>query len=219
MTSRSANTTSRRRRNRGKASGPRPASARRTARRDDLLPSQADRERVADAVHRAIEERSWGRDIHPGCLCSYYAHAGAQVAAVVLGAPYRAAVGSIRVRVSRRWFWQVGAAGGPLDGQFHCWFMRDHGRRRVEVVDLTSRYYRELAETCGLPWDRRDVPDFVWGWADELFAEHRMRLEPDPRIADALYRQLAPSDWQRIDDIAEAAAGHASIASPHLRRR
>lgn len=178
---------------------------------DHRLPNHTLRGRVASAVHRAVIERNWGGPANLSRLCTYYAHSGLIVLREVIDPTYQLGVGSIRLRVSPDWYWQVGLLDSDVSrGEFHCWLMRDHDNGRQEVVDFTSRYYRQLAETCGLPWDRPDTPPFAWGWADEIFSRHRLQLRDDPPRAQRLAELLHEDDWRRIDEIAATALTYCS---------
>jgi hypothetical protein len=173
---------------------------------DRQLPSHALRGQVASAIHRAVLERNWGGAANLARLCTYYAHSGLIVLRSVIDPAYELGVGSIRLRVSPDWYWQVGLLDDDVrQGEFHCWIRRDHGGGRQEVIDFTSRYYRQLAETCGLPWDRTDTPPFVWGWLDEVASRHKLQLACDPPRAERLAELLNDEDRRRIEEIAASA--------------
>lgn len=164
------------------------------------MPPDRLRWRIAEAIHRAV-------DSHPEVpqelarRSFYYAHAGARVANSLVAQGYVPTAGALCVQTSRRRFWQLGAS--VARDTFHCWFVRHH-QDRVELVDLTSRSYRTLAEDCGLPWQRRDVPSMLWGWADQVCPRYRIRFVVDREQTRQMHA-LDAANRRLVEEIAREA--------------
>lgn len=67
-----------------------------------------------------------------------------------------------------------------------------------EIVDFSTRHFREAAERAGFTWETRDPPSFLWaGWQDW---PRRVRYTPDERacrFAERLLWKLYHPDYIR----------------------
>lgn len=183
-------------------------SARRDGRSDrslwaceHVLPPNRLRWLIAGAVHRAVDAHA---DVpeDPSRRSFFYAHAGARVANCLIAQGYVPTAGVLCVQTAPRRFWQLGASAAR--DSMHCWVAREH-HGRVELVELAARFYRTLAEDCGLAWQRRDVPPMIWGWADQVCPRYRTRFAVDREQTRSLHATLDSSARRTVEEIARAA--------------
>jgi hypothetical protein len=183
----------------------------------DELPPVEFRDRVAAAVHQAVQEVT-GTDGRG--LCGLYATAGAATLNVLSdGLMWVWQAGSFRVQATREGdclAWDA-ERGGVRAFEYHAWIIRVHQRAKcnlggiaageavclgdgsgAEVVDLTSRFYREHAAGIGLTWDMPEPPPYIWGWQNELHKEHRVALKPDARAMTEMITLRSDALWESV---------------------
>jgi hypothetical protein len=139
---------------------------------------------IAGAVHQAVCEVT-GTD--GAKHCAAYAMAGHLIANVIAGRRDAYVFQAGRVHVFTGNVDEDGAElalemdpakTGYSDLEFHDWFTRVPAgvprsgtwtsisgaeSESVELVDLSLRHFPQLVAEAGLPWNRLDLPPFLWG--------------------------------------------------------
>lgn len=65
--------------------------------------------------------------------------------------------------------------------EFHHWIIRVSTR---ELIDFSCRYIRRDADSQGLPWHRKAIPDFLWQNVYTTVDDHEIMYEPEPSLTD-----------------------------------
>ena len=60
---------------------------------------------------------------------------------------------------------------GVTRDEFHIMVARVHPpHNRIEMLDLTLRFWPKWAEQMGFDWKRADFPEYVWDWEEDVRA-------------------------------------------------
>jgi hypothetical protein len=197
----------------------RPAAkaARRAARQANTTPAAPagiSRARIAEAVHHAVCDVT-GSDGFGHC--ALYARAGAVVASLATGREYVVNAGRLMAGTGTPDPEDAGAElhlgmdpalSGYSGREFHAWFIRrpsgaatgvllSADPASVEVVDLSVRHYRPMAEAIGLPWQREELPPWYWGPLTGLRAL-RVTLSADAEMTTMLIREQPPGPVKTV---------------------
>ena len=208
--------------------GYRPVSARnslaaKAARRAGPDPGTS-KARVAEAVHRAVCDVTGTDGLGH---CALYARAGAVVASVVTNAEYVVNAGRMTAGTGARdpeddgtelYLGMDPALSGYCGMEFHAWCVRrppgvptgvllQADPSSVEVVDLSMRHYRAMAEAIGLPWPREPLPPWYWGSLAGL-RELRVNLSADAEMTMMLIREQDPGPVRAAVRLALKRLGH-----------
>jgi hypothetical protein len=141
---------------------------------------------IADAVFRAVAAR-------PDCngafgMCHVMAAAGAQVANQILGENCFAPVYGTLLMLTSSGEWVT-----AID---HAWMVAANGGR-LEVADLSARFYRQYA--AGIGYDAAEVPPVIWTFADQ-WQQSSLPWRPhaDERGASELVRLSRTKSVKRL---------------------
>ncbi len=141
------------------------------------LPNPAQQRLVANAVHTGVVA-AVGEDLAPHS-CALYAMVGEAICRDFLpGGGYASQAGTLKIRLEGDddlWWSQV--AGNPETAglEFHAIIMAQRAGR-LELVDLASRHYEELARRTGVSRSLTPHPAPLWSWTDELPATFRFQV-------------------------------------------
>lgn len=151
-------------------------------RTNQMLPANI-KDIIADAIHQAVTEiidaveASGGGtplrvDAKMKGRCLYYATAAWYLTGDILGQEFELQMGSLGVGIGNEQMMKIDfEAGGMEKRSFHMWIARDTSVG-VEIVDLTSRFFKDWTTQAGHPWNRSDLPNYLWDSAKAIIAKH-----------------------------------------------
>jgi hypothetical protein len=172
------------------------------------IPSEQEQARFAEATHRAVSEVS-GTDGFERCL--YYAVAGY---ALLADQGWTIQVGEMVIVADP--VKGLGNGGGVIfgmakdvwNGDYHAWLGRDNGSK-IEIVDFTSRHYRQYCETAnGNPaqWNRPDPP--MWLWNATGKQSDLVKFCPNQQMTSDAFAKLNGSLALHVELLADSAKRH-----------
>ena len=139
------------------------------------IPSLEQRKMVATVVHRAVCQVIGTEAAARETL--YYPVVGAAIAGQLTRDRYEICAGTVRLRPHVE-------APSP-----HVWLVRRHESGKVELVDLTSRYFGSWLESLGATWQReRAIPWHLWEWQEEI--PRYIRFDQDAAATEQVQEEV-----------------------------
>jgi hypothetical protein len=150
------------------------------------IPSLEQRKMVATVVHRAVCQVIGPEAAARETL--YYPVVGAAIAGQLTRDRYEICAGIVRLRphADAPWYQLAAAPEAPAP---HVWLVRHHASGKVELVDLTSRYFGGWLESLGATWQRqRAIPWHLWEWQEEI--PRYIRFDRDVSATEQVQEQV-----------------------------
>jgi len=169
------------------------------ARTNQMLPLNI-KDIIAESIHQAVTEiidafeASGGgtplkADAKMKGRCLYYATAAWYLTGDILGQEFELQMGSLGVGIGNEQMMKIDfEAGGMEKRSFHMWIARDTSVG-VETVDLTSRFFKDWTTEAGHPWDRADLPNYLWDSPKAIISKHDVWYKPYSASAQAMLDQ------------------------------